>query len=220
MYFVVGLAAGIGFWQLSKRYAPGGMGQINLIWFFAMLIWGASGWFFFRKLGVPILSDDLFYLPVPDWDVRLYQWTKWNFLYHRSWLFHSVLLPLGLLFASLWGMHRSSKRAWKWLRCVSRVVRVALPGDTARWGDRAFCGHVRVFAVGCTAFNGYRPLGILHLWLESVYFPPLVGTKPDIGTRCPFFGDLEAEFPIENMKRSRYGYLACSIWFAVSDSQI
>ncbi|MGK7905077.1 MAG: hypothetical protein AB4352_27460 [Hormoscilla sp.] len=116
IYFVIGLAAGIGFWQLSKRYAPAGMRQINLIWFFVMLIWGASGWFFFRKLGVPILSDDLFYLPVPDWDVRLYQWTKWNFLYHRSWLFHSVLLPIGLLFASLWGMHRSSKRAWKWLR--------------------------------------------------------------------------------------------------------
>ncbi|MGK7905076.1 MAG: hypothetical protein AB4352_27455 [Hormoscilla sp.] len=116
MHFVVGLAVAVGFWQLTERYAPAGVRRVNPIWFFVMLIWGASGLFIFRKLHVPVLSGDLFYMAVPDWDIPLYNWTRWRFLLHRSWMFHSVLLPVGLLFVSLWKMHPSRSPAWKWLR--------------------------------------------------------------------------------------------------------
>ncbi|MBO1349144.1 MAG: hypothetical protein EBE86_017925 [Hormoscilla sp. GUM202] len=50
MHFVVGLAVAVEFWQLSERYAPNGVRRVNPIWFFVMLIWGASGLFIFRKL--------------------------------------------------------------------------------------------------------------------------------------------------------------------------
>ncbi|HAZ46782.1 MAG TPA: hypothetical protein DDW76_21505 [Cyanobacteria bacterium UBA11369] len=43
----------------------------------------------------------------PDWDIPLYNWTRWRFLIHRSFLFHSALLPLALLVTSWWGMQRS-----------------------------------------------------------------------------------------------------------------
>ena len=120
MHFVVGLAVGAGFWQLLERYAQVGVRRINPIWFLIMLIWGASGLFFFRKLHIPILSNDFFYMAVPDWDIPLYNWTRLRFLIHRSWLVHSALLPIGLLFISLWGMNRaqslSNSPKWNWLR--------------------------------------------------------------------------------------------------------
>ncbi len=120
MHFVVGLAVGVGFWQLLEHYAKVGVRRINPIWFLIMLIWGASGLFFFRKLHIPILSNDFFYMAVPDWDISLYNWTRLRFLIHRSWLFHSTLLPIGLLFLSLWGMnyYQSIKNStvWNWLR--------------------------------------------------------------------------------------------------------
>lgn len=121
MHLIVGIVVGIGFWQILERYAPVGVRRINPIWFLVMLIWGASGLFIFRKLHVPILSGDFFYLAVPDWDIPLYNWTRWRFLIHRSWMFHSVLLPMGLLLTSFWGVDRHRKAitvspAWSWLR--------------------------------------------------------------------------------------------------------
>ena len=107
MHFAVGLAVGAGYWWLLERYAKVGVKRINPIWYLVMLIWGASGLFLFRKLNIPVLSGDIFYMAVPDWDIPLYNSTRFRFLIHRSWLFHSALLPLVLLFTSWWGMQRS-----------------------------------------------------------------------------------------------------------------
>jgi hypothetical protein len=72
MHFVVGLAVGAGYWWLLERYAKVGVKRINPIWYLVMLIWGASGLFLFRKLNIPVLSGDIFYMAVPDWDIPLY----------------------------------------------------------------------------------------------------------------------------------------------------
>lgn len=131
MHFVVGVAVGVGFWQLLERYAKVGVRRINPIWFLIMLIWGASGLFFFRKLNIPVLSNDFFYMAVPDWDIPLYNWTRFRFLIHRSWLFHSALLPIGLLLISFWGTNRRNQSisinpSWKWLRDATMGLSVGI----------------------------------------------------------------------------------------------
>lgn len=78
-----------------------------------MLIWGASGLFFFRKLGIPILSNTFFYMAFPDWDIPLYQATGLRLLLHRSWLFHSVLIPMVVLAGWLWFMQRPGLATWQ-----------------------------------------------------------------------------------------------------------
>ncbi|RZM82291.1 hypothetical protein [Leptolyngbya iicbica] len=100
LHFAIGLAVGMVFWGLLERYTRSAARSFNPIAFLIMLIWGASGLFFFRKLGVPIFSHTYFYMAFPDWDIPLYQATRLPFLVHRSWLFHSVLIPMGLL--GLW----------------------------------------------------------------------------------------------------------------------
>jgi hypothetical protein len=102
IHFAVGLAVGMAFWWLLERYNRAAARTLNPITFLIMLVWGASGLFFFRKLGVPILSHTYFYMAFPDWDIPLYQATRLPFLVHRSWLFHSVLIPMGLLGIWLW----------------------------------------------------------------------------------------------------------------------
>ena len=102
LHFAVGLAVGMAFWGLLERYTRSAARTLNPIAFLIMLVWGASGLFFFRKLGVPILSHTYFYMAFPDWDIPLYQATRLPFLVHRSWLFHSVLIPMGLLGIWLW----------------------------------------------------------------------------------------------------------------------
>jgi hypothetical protein len=47
--------------------AKDGVEKINPLWFLIMLIWGASGLFVFRKLHIPILDNDFFYMAVNDW---------------------------------------------------------------------------------------------------------------------------------------------------------
>lgn len=97
-----------------------------------MLIWGASGLFFFRKLHIPVLSHQFFYMAVPDWDIPLYNWTRLRFLIHRSWLFHSALFPLSLLILSWWGMKRSRSHSgnahqwWQWLRDAAMGLSVGM----------------------------------------------------------------------------------------------
>lgn len=102
MHFVVGILTGLGFWWVLERRARAAAATINPICFLVMLIWGASGLFFFRKLGIPLLSDTLFYMALPDWDIPLYRATGLRFLIHRSWLFHSVFIPLLCLAGWFW----------------------------------------------------------------------------------------------------------------------
>ncbi|MBW4652791.1 MAG: hypothetical protein KME20_07165 [Kaiparowitsia implicata GSE-PSE-MK54-09C] len=115
MHFIVGLAGGVIFWQILERFMGGSARRINPIVFVMMVIWGASGLFFFRKLGIPLLSADWFYMAVPDWDIPLYRVWGWRFLLHRSWLFHSVLIPSGLIGLSIWLLGWRPHRVWKWL---------------------------------------------------------------------------------------------------------
>jgi hypothetical protein len=102
LHFAVGLAVGMAFWWLLERYNRSAARTINPITFLIMLVWGASGLFFFRKLGLPLLSHTFFYMAFPDWDIPLYKATGLRWLIHRSWLFHSVLIPMGLLGIWLW----------------------------------------------------------------------------------------------------------------------
>lgn len=113
MHFAVGIATGLGFWWVLERRARVAAAAINPICFLMMLIWGASGLFFFRKLGIPILSDTLFYMAIPDWDIPLYKATGLRFLIHRSWLFHSVLIPLALLGGWLWLVKIPTLSTWQ-----------------------------------------------------------------------------------------------------------
>lgn len=107
LHFAVGLAVGTVFWWLLERYTRSAARTVNPIAFLVMLIWGASGLFFFRKLGLPFFSHTFFYMAFPDWDLPLYQATRLPFLIHRSWLFHSVLIPMLLLGLWLWLSRRS-----------------------------------------------------------------------------------------------------------------
>lgn len=102
LHFAVGLVIGVVFWGLLERYSRSAVRTINPIAFLSMLVWGASGLFLFRKLGIPFLSHTYFYMAIPDWDIPLHRATGLSFLIHRSWLFHSVLIPMGLLGLSLW----------------------------------------------------------------------------------------------------------------------
>lgn len=96
MHLVVGLAIGGSLWWAIERFFPASARRLNPLAFTLMLVWGASGLFFFRLLGIPVLSGQLFYMAVPDWDIPLLQWTGWSFLAHRSWLFHSVAIPAAI----------------------------------------------------------------------------------------------------------------------------
>jgi len=113
LHFITGLAIGVGFWWWLERYAKQAARSINPLVFLIMLIWGASGLFFFRKLGIPLLSGTFFYMAVPDWDIPLYDATGLRFLIHRSWLFHSVLLPMGLLGGWFWCSQQRYVSPWQ-----------------------------------------------------------------------------------------------------------
>ena len=113
LHFITGLAIGVGFWWWLERYAKQAARSINPLIFLIMLIWGASGLFFFRKLGIPLLSGTFFYMAVPDWDIPLYDATGLRFLIHRSWLFHSVLLPMGLLGGWFWCSQQRYVSPWQ-----------------------------------------------------------------------------------------------------------
>ncbi|MGK7926866.1 MAG: hypothetical protein AB4290_16765 [Spirulina sp.] len=106
MHFLIGAGIGWSFWQFLERYAKIGVRHLNPFIFTIAVLWGASGLFFFRLLQVPILEGQFFYMAIPDWDIPLYKITKFSFLLHRSWLFHSVLIPIGLLIASFVGIHQ------------------------------------------------------------------------------------------------------------------
>lgn len=108
LHFAVGLAVGMAFWWLLERYSRSAARTINPIAFLIMLVWGASGLFFFRKLGLPVLSHTFFYMAFPDWDIPLYKLTGLRWLIHRSWLFHSVLMPMGMLGLWLWLSQKTS----------------------------------------------------------------------------------------------------------------
>ncbi|MBE9159859.1 hypothetical protein IQ265_23930 [Nodosilinea sp. LEGE 06152] len=121
LHFGVGIATGIAFWWVLERYARNSAQTINPICFLIMLVWGASGLFFFRNLGIPILSGTFFYMAFLDWDIPLYQWTGFKFLIHRSWLFHSVLIPMAALGGWVWLMQQS--RLAQWQKSLANWVR-------------------------------------------------------------------------------------------------
>lgn len=106
MHFVIGAITGWSYWQFLERYAKMGIRYLNPLIFILGVIWGASGLFFFRQLQVPILEGQFFYMAIPDWDIPLYKVTRFSLLLHRSWLFHSVVLPIGLLIVSFVGMQQ------------------------------------------------------------------------------------------------------------------
>ncbi|MDB9529798.1 hypothetical protein PN498_27675 [Oscillatoria sp. CS-180] len=121
LHFAVGLAVGIAFWWILERYLRSAARVINPILFLITLVWGASGLFFFRKLGIPGLSHTFFYMAFPDWDIPLYKATGLKLLIHRSWLFHSILIPMALLGVWLWLSRVPSIAHWQrslltWLR--------------------------------------------------------------------------------------------------------
>ena len=121
LHFATGLATGVVFWWVLERHARSAARIINPLVFLVMLIWGASGLFVFRKLGIPILSGTFFYMAFPDWDIPLYNWSGLRFLIHRSWLFHSVLIPLALLGWWVWLSPRA--RYGQWQHTVANLLR-------------------------------------------------------------------------------------------------
>ncbi len=151
MHFAVGLAVGGGFWWLLERYGRDGIRRINPILFLVFLIWGASGLFFFRLLHVPVLSGQLFYMAIPDWDIPLSQWTRWSFLMHRSWLFHSAILPIAILFGSLWQLQTERSRFWRWVR------------DGAMGLSVGMCAHVLWDAILSSTKRGF----VIRGWNSS-----------------------------------------------------
>jgi len=126
LHFATGLAVGIAFWWLLERRARSAAHVINPILFLIMLVWGASGLFFFRKFGVPLLSHSFFYMAFPDWDIPLYKATGLRLLIHRSWMFHSVLIPLGLL--GIWGWLRQHPPKTRLGRSLVDVLRDSAMG--------------------------------------------------------------------------------------------
>ena len=121
MHFIVGAGAGWFFWQLLERYAKTGVRYLNPFIFIIAVIWGASGLFFFR------LESQFFYMAIPDWDLPLYKITRFSFLVHRSWLFHSVILPIGLLIVSLVGMQQKQISVISyWLRDTAIALCVGM----------------------------------------------------------------------------------------------
>ncbi|MEM6521901.1 MAG: hypothetical protein AAF722_21520 [Cyanobacteria bacterium P01_C01_bin.70] len=127
LHFAIGLAVGTLFWWLLERYSRAAARTINPITFLIMLVWGASGLFFFRKLGIPFFSHTFFYMAIADWDIPLYKATGLKFLIHRSWLFHSVIIPVGLL--SVWiGLSRQPLKTslQRWFNSLLRDCAMGL----------------------------------------------------------------------------------------------
>ncbi|MBD2231418.1 hypothetical protein H6G07_07500 [Phormidium tenue FACHB-1052] len=121
LHFAVGIATGVVFWWVLERNHRNAAATINPICFLVMVVWGASGLFFFRKLGVPLLSGTFFYMAFPDWDIPLYKATGLRFLIHRSWLFHSVLIPVAGLGGWLWLASRLALSTWQ--KTVANLLR-------------------------------------------------------------------------------------------------
>lgn len=162
MHFAVGLGFGIVFWGILERYLRLSAKLINPLCFLIMLIWGASGLFFFRQLDVPFLSHTFFYMAVPDWDIPLYRALRWPLLLHRSWLFHSVLIPMGGL------------GVWLWLSRQSQLTQrqptlIALMRDCAMGLSVGMCAHLTWDALLSTFRRGFYIHGfsasVSYLWL-------------------------------------------------------
>ncbi|WP_017298099.1 hypothetical protein [Nodosilinea nodulosa] len=162
LHFGVGLAVGMAFWWVLERYTRDAARTINPICFLIMLIWGASGLFFFRQLDVPLLSNTFFYMAFPDWDIPLYQGTGLRLLLHRSWLFHSVLMPMAALAGWLWFMQHPRLAAWQkdlagWVRDGAMGLSVGVSAHLI-W-DALLSSTRRGFYI--KGFSG----GASYLWL-------------------------------------------------------
>jgi hypothetical protein len=162
MHLLTGLGLGITFWWSLERHARLGSRLLNPIAFLVMLIWGASGLFFFRKLGIPLLSHTLFYMAFPDWDIPLYQTLRWPILIHRSWLFHSTLIPMGLLGLWVWISQRSTLTPIQ--RTLNNLMR-----DCAIGLSVGVCAHLLWDALLSSTRRGFTIHGFnsptSYLWL-------------------------------------------------------
>jgi len=135
LHFAIGLAVGLAFWWALERYTRSAARVVNPIAFLVMLVWGASGLFLFRKLGLPGLSHTFFYMAIPDWDIPLHNATRLHFLIHRSWLFHSVLIPMMLLGVWFWFSRSGTLRGWQ--RSLTNLLR-----DGAIGLSVGICAHL------------------------------------------------------------------------------
>lgn len=162
MHFITGMSLGIAFWWTLERYARLGSRLINPIAFLIMLIWGASGLFLFRKLSIPILSHTFFYMAFPDWDIPLYTALGWRFLIHRSWLFHSILIPIGCL--ALWGGISQQSILTQLQRTLNNLMR-----DCAMGLSVGICAHLLWDALLSSTKRGFFIHGFnvptSYLWL-------------------------------------------------------
>lgn len=163
MHFITGLGTGIVFWWVLEQYARLGSRLINPIVFLIMLIWGASGLFFLRQLGIPILSHTYFYMAIPDWDIPLYRWLGWRLLIHRSWLFHSVLIPMSGLALWLW-INRTITTLTQSQKTLNNLLR-----DCAMGLSVGICAHLFWDALLSSTKQGFYIYGfnspISYLWL-------------------------------------------------------
>lgn len=113
LYLLLSIGISWLFWNRAERYAKKGLHYVDPFLFIVMVIWGASGFFFFSFIlhFIPTLYHSiigLFLKPIPDWDISLYIWanhlfsdTDWDLFKHRSWLFSSVIIPILLMVISI-----------------------------------------------------------------------------------------------------------------------
>ncbi|HEY9877424.1 MAG TPA: hypothetical protein V6D29_03155, partial [Leptolyngbyaceae cyanobacterium] len=162
---------------------------INPLCFLIMLIWGASGLFFFRKMGIPLLSHTFFYMAVPDWDIPLYRGTGLRFLIHRSWLFHSVLLPMGLL--GLWLWFSQNRTLSQFMRSLNNLMR-----DCAIGLSVGMCGHLLWDALLSSTRRGFY----IHSWGSSAsYLWLLINLAVGLGVPLAIAKNLQ---PMKNFSRN------------------
>ena len=161
MHFAVGIVVGMSFWWGLERYGRLGARLVNPIVFLVMLIWGASGLFFFRTLHIPLLDHTYFYMAIPDWDIPLQRWTKLPLLIHRSWLFHSVLTPFALL--GLWLWLRQRQELGQKLRSQLNLLRDAALGLSV-----GICAHLIWDALLSSTRRGFYIHGFSR-WASALW---------------------------------------------------
>ena len=150
LYVGVGLAAIWYYDQWMEKKVNKGINSIFLVLAF---MWGVSGFFivleFFDFLTIVItfvkrkflnfnfsvkLPDlisshiyQLFYLPIPDWDIFANSLTddRYSFFEHRSFLFSSIILPSLVLLIS-YILSKFIKNSWRWAVNILRNFSLGL----------------------------------------------------------------------------------------------
>lgn len=125
-----GWMIGLAYLSFIKNEYPEVFEDMNLGCYILMVVWGSSGWFWFRPLRIPILSSIWLYMAIPDWDILLYRLTKDKIFLHRSFFYHSVLPSTLLFLLSRWGLQNHPSEIaivfWKLLRDLSAYLNVGV----------------------------------------------------------------------------------------------